>query len=224
VNLEIYALVVPGALDLEAARRVIRDVDPMDLVWGFDGSPGGAAVIGAEEQSSPWEDDRMIELSDFAADGALEGQWNSISADEQERFRSAVRWSAERWLEAVIQICRQEDRWFETSRATWVQLDSGGRLLLCPQNSDGFDQDALYGDLFVEGNGRYYIPHCSRGSASSPPARRPATAPPAHGAPGGRAGRCDHAHRHERVLTGPGKALPCHVPSLPLVTPRTSRA
>lgn len=155
MNLEINALVVRGAVDVDAGLRLIRDMDPMSFVWGFDGSPSDAAEIGTEEAQSPWEHDRMIELSDLAADGYLEDRWSSIGADDKERFRSAVRWSAERWFDAVVRICRQEDRWFESSVATWVPLESGGRLLLAPQDSDAFDSDALYGDLFVEGQGRY---------------------------------------------------------------------
>lgn len=155
LNFEINALVVPSGIDADAAAELLRESDPMLFVWGFESSPASSAVIGAEEDRSPWEDDRLSELSDLAAEGVLESRWVSLSADDQERFRAAVRWSAERWLEAVVRICRDEDRWFEASIATWVPLESGGRLLLAPQDSDGFNSDSIYGDLFVEGRGRY---------------------------------------------------------------------
>jgi hypothetical protein len=155
LNFEINALIVPNEVDADSAAQQLREADPMRFVWGFESSPASTSVIGAEEERSPWEDDRLSELSDLAAVGALEGRWASSSAEDQERFRAAVRWSAERWLDAVVRICRDEDHWFEASLATWMQLESGGRLLLSPQDSDGFNSDSIYGDLFVEGRGRY---------------------------------------------------------------------
>lgn len=155
LNFEINALVVPSGIDADAAARLLRESDPMLFVWGFESSPASSAVIGAEEERSPWEDDRLNELSDLAVEGVLASRWASLSAEDQERFRAAVRWSAERWLDAVVRICRAEDRSFEASLATWVTLESGDRLLLAPQDSDGFNSDSIYGDLFVEGQGRY---------------------------------------------------------------------
>lgn len=155
MNMEINILVVRGDLDGEAGLRRIRDADPMDFVWGFEGTPGGITVIEAETHASPWEVPELSLLSQSETGGPLESAWKASATAVQERFRAAVRWSAERWLEAILRVARQEDRWFESSLATWVPLSSGGRLLVAPQNSDGFDSDALYGDLFVEGRNRF---------------------------------------------------------------------
>lgn len=155
MNMDINILVVRGDLDGEAGHRRIRDADPMDFVWGFEGTPGGITVIGAEALASPWEAPDLSMLSRCDTGGALESAWEASATAVQEQFRAAVRWSAERWLEAILRVARQEDRWFETSLATWIPLNSGGRLLVAPQNSDGFDSDALYGDLFVEGRNRF---------------------------------------------------------------------
>jgi len=163
MHMEINLLHVPGPVDLEQGRSVIRSTDPMDFLWGFDGSPGGAALIGHEDLRSPWESSLLEGLAEAAesysaeerAGSMFEAAWNGAAEQLRDEFRSAVQWSAERWAESIALVATHRDTWFENSIATWIPVVSGGELLIAPQNSAGFDSDSLYGDLFVEARGRY---------------------------------------------------------------------
>ncbi len=161
MNLELNLLHVPAVVDLARGLEIIRNSDVMDFVWGFEGSPGSTATIGHEDVRDPWESPSLAHLSDaFSAFDASSSYarkqaWNDATADIQEEFRAAVRWSAERWAESIARVAQREDQWFENSVATWFPVTGSGALLIAPQNSDGFDSDSLYGDLFVEARGRY---------------------------------------------------------------------
>jgi hypothetical protein len=163
MHMELNLLHVPGPVDLERGRAVISSTDPMDFVWTFDGSPGGAALIGHEDLRSPWESSSLEALAEAAesysaeerADSMFEVAWNGAAEQLRDEFRGAVRWSAGRWAESIALVASHRDKWFESDIATWIPVVSGGELLIAPQNSAGFDSDSLYGDLFVEAQGRY---------------------------------------------------------------------
>jgi hypothetical protein len=161
MNLELNLLHVPATVDLARGLEIIRNSDVMDFVWGFEGSPGSTATIGHEDAPNPWESPSLAQLSeafrafDASSSSAREQAWNDATAENQEEFRAAVRWSAERWAESIARVAERKDQWFENSVATWFTVTGSGLLLVAPQNSDGFDSDSLYGDLFVEARGRY---------------------------------------------------------------------
>jgi hypothetical protein len=174
--MELNLLHVPGPVDLDRALAVISSADPMDFVWDFEGSPGGAALIGHEGLQDPWESPQITPLAEAASSyspdervgSRFEAAWDRTAEEVRNEFRGAVRWSAARWAESISLVARRQDDWFENHIATWFPVASGGALLIAPQNSSGFDSDSLYGDLFVEARGRYSTVSAAMGIRALP--------------------------------------------------------
>lgn len=145
------------ALDVESGQREIEDLGPDGLVAAAPqvNILGFGWVRPGDEVETPWASDR--ELTAFMGDvlhPAFDTSLETLQALElsypqvADRYRGYIRQSALRWLDNLAILASGQDRSFESRLAERIGVESGGTLLLAPENfSANLTLSTIYGDI-----------------------------------------------------------------------------